>query len=80
MPVPLRLLASAARVCEVLNRHPPIRAEQVQRLGEDKAFAIDRAARDLGYAPRPFAEGIQAEAVALGLIPEVTTTTRGNHA
>ena len=43
------------------------RAEQVRRLAEDKAFAIDHAVRDLGYAPRSFADGIGAEARAMGL-------------
>ena len=41
--------------------------EQLRRLAEDKAFAIDDAVRDLDYAPRPFAEGIRAEARAMGL-------------
>jgi uncharacterized protein YbjT (DUF2867 family) len=80
VPVPLALLVAVAQVGEMISARPPIRAEQLQRLGEDKAFAIDDAARDLGYAPRSFAEGIRSEAVALGLIPELTTTTRGNHA
>ena len=67
VPVPLALAVAAARFYEPLDRHPRIRAEQLQRLAEDKAFAIDHAARDLGYAPRPFADGILAEARALRL-------------
>ena len=67
VPVPLAPAVAAARCYERLGRHPRIRAEQLQRLAEDKAFAIDDAARDLGYAPRPFADGILAEACALGL-------------
>ena len=51
----------------LLSARPRIRAEQVQRLAEDKAFAIDDAVRDLGYAPRSFADGILAEVRALGL-------------
>jgi FkbM family methyltransferase len=54
---------------ERISRRPRLRAEQWQRLAEDKAFPIDSAARDLDYAPRPFAEGIRAEAAALGLTP-----------
>ena len=74
VPVPLALAVAAARCCERLGRHPRIRAEQLQRLAEDKAFAIDDAARDLGYAPRPFADGILAEARALRLtrLPSVS--------
>ena len=67
--MPLAPLVAAARGYERLAAQPRIRAEQLQRLAEDKAFAIDDAARDLGYAPRPFAEGIRAEARALGLAP-----------
>ncbi len=65
--VPLAPLVAAARCYEQLSVRPRIRAEQLQRLAEDKTFAISDASRDLGYAPRPFAEGILAEARALGL-------------
>jgi uncharacterized protein YbjT (DUF2867 family) len=67
VPVPLAPVIAATRCYEKLSRHPRIRVEQWQRLAEDKAFAIDAAARDLGYSPRSFADGIRAEAVALGL-------------
>ena len=72
VPVPLAPLVAAARCYEQLSAHPRIRAEQIQRLAEDKAFAIGDAARDLGYAPRPFAEGILVEACALGLARQGT--------
>jgi nucleoside-diphosphate-sugar epimerase len=67
VPVPLAPLVTLARGYERLSRHPRIRAEQLLRLAEDKAFPIDGAIRDLGYAPRPFADGIGDEAHALGL-------------
>jgi nucleoside-diphosphate-sugar epimerase len=67
VPVPLAPLVTLARGYERLSRHPRIRAEQLLRLAEDKAFPIDAAIRDLGYAPRPFADGIGDEAHALGL-------------
>ena len=73
VPVPLSPLVAAARGYELLTTRPRIRAEQLQRLAEDKAFSIDDAVRDLGYAPRPFAEGILAEARALGLARELST-------
>lgn len=66
--VPLAPLVTMARGYERLSRHPRIRAEQLLRLGEDKAFAIDDAIRDLGYAPRSFASGIGEEARMLGLV------------
>jgi uncharacterized protein YbjT (DUF2867 family) len=67
IPVPLAPLVMLARGYELASRHPRIRPEQVLRLREDKAFAIDDAVRDLGYAPRPFADGIGQEARELGL-------------
>lgn len=67
VPVPLAPLVTLARGYERLSRHPRIRAEQMLRLGEDKAFPIDDAIRDLGYAPRAFASGIADEARVLGL-------------
>jgi uncharacterized protein YbjT (DUF2867 family) len=67
LSVPLPPLVLLARCYERFSRHPRIRAEQLQRLAEDKAFAIDDAVRDLGYAPRPFADGIADEARLLGL-------------
>ncbi len=67
VPVPLAPLVALARGYERLSRHPRIRAEQLLRLAEDKAFGIDDAIRDLGYAPRSFADGIGDEARTLGL-------------
>jgi len=67
IPVPLAPLVLLARGYELMSRRPRIRAEQLRRLAEDKAFAIDDAVRDLGYAPRPFADGIGDEARLLGL-------------
>jgi uncharacterized protein YbjT (DUF2867 family) len=67
VPVPLAPLMTLARGYELVSRHPRIRVEQLRRLGEDKAFGIDDAVRDLGYAPRRFDAGIEAEARMLGL-------------
>lgn len=67
VPVPLAPAIALTRGYERVSRKPPIRAEQWERLAEDKAFPIDAAARDLAYAPRTFGEGIRAEAAALGL-------------
>jgi uncharacterized protein YbjT (DUF2867 family) len=67
VPVPLSPVVAAARGYELVSRNPRIRVEQLRRLAEDKAFAIDDAVRALGYAPRSFADGIHAEARAMGL-------------
>jgi len=69
VPVPLAPVVTVTRCYERLSRRPRLRAEQWQRLAEDKAFPVDAAARDLGYAPRAFSDGIRAEAAALGLAP-----------
>jgi nucleoside-diphosphate-sugar epimerase len=47
-----------------------IKAEQVLRLAEDKAFSHAAAARDLGYRPRTFPAGVREEARLLGFAPE----------
>jgi len=39
----------------------PIKAEQVLRLNEDKAFSYEEASRDFGFSPRSFEEGIKIE-------------------
>ena len=67
VPVPLAPLVTAVRGYELVSRHPLIRVEQLRRLAEDQSFSIDSAVRDLAYAPRSFADGIAAEARALGL-------------
>jgi uncharacterized protein YbjT (DUF2867 family) len=65
VPLPLAPLVGAARAYERVARRPRVKAEQLERLAEDKSFAIDDAAVDLGFAPRSFADGIRAEAAAL---------------
>ena len=69
-------VVALTRYYERVSRHPRIRAEQWQRLAEDKAFSIDAAVRDLGYAPRSFSDGIRAEAAALGLAPPSSSSSR----
>jgi uncharacterized protein YbjT (DUF2867 family) len=75
VPVPMAPVVGLTRGYERISRRPRIRVEQWQRLAEDKAFQIEAAARDLDYAPRSFADGISAEAAALGL----TRTPRAGH-
>lgn len=61
IPVPLRPAVVAARLYERVSRRPRLKAEQLERLGEDKAFDITAAREDLGYMPRSFADGIRSE-------------------
>jgi nucleoside-diphosphate-sugar epimerase len=65
--LPARPLVWLLRAAERLSIRPPIRAEQIERLNEHKAFAWDEAARDFGFRPRTFAEGIRREILELGL-------------
>lgn len=65
LPVPLEPVIAVLQQYERLASRPRIKAEQLERLAEDKSFSIDEARQDLGYAPRPFREGIRAEAAAL---------------
>ncbi len=60
---PLRLwpAAALAGAWHRLGLPPRISAEQVRRLGEDEAVAFDHAARDLGYAPCGYREGLAEE-------------------
>jgi uncharacterized protein YbjT (DUF2867 family) len=63
--LPLEPVRRALVAAERLRLPFPIGSEQVLRLGEDKAYPYDRAKRDLGYAPRPFREGIALEVARL---------------
>jgi uncharacterized protein YbjT (DUF2867 family) len=63
LPVePVRLALVAA---ERLRLPLPIDSGQVTRLREDKAYPYVDASRDLGYAPRPFREGVALEVTRL---------------
>ena len=63
--LPLEPVRRALAAAERLRLPLPIRSEQMLRLREDKAYPYDKAEKDLGYAPRPFLEGIALEVVRL---------------
>ena len=65
VPVPLGPAVAAVHLYERLAPTPRIRAEQLERLAEDKAFDVEAARQDLGFEPRPFHEGIAQEAALL---------------
>jgi nucleoside-diphosphate-sugar epimerase len=58
-------LVAAARLYEKVAGTPRLKAEQLERLAEDKAFDIAAARNDLGYEPRPFSQGIKEEVALL---------------
>jgi nucleoside-diphosphate-sugar epimerase len=61
--VPLLFCLLTAKIIEFLFKSPPITYEQVLRMKEDKSFDYSEAARDFGFSPRSFEEGIQEEIV-----------------
>lgn len=62
VPIPDRPIVRVLTSIERRGRSLPLKAEQIERLVEDKVFDITAAEEDLGYSPRPFASGIAAEA------------------
>ncbi|MBI5709108.1 MAG: NAD(P)H-binding protein [Candidatus Eisenbacteria bacterium] len=65
LPLPLRPVWRALQIARRLGLPTPLRPEQILRLEESKAVDITPARTDLGFAPRPFSEGIRAEAAEL---------------
>jgi uncharacterized protein YbjT (DUF2867 family) len=65
LPLPLAPAHAMARAARAMRLPFPVSPEQVLRLTESKAVDIGPARRDLGFAPRPFREGIVAEAAML---------------
>lgn len=60
--LPYRPIVRALQFTERLRLRLPIKAEQVLRLNENKAFSYDEAGRDFGFSPRSFEVGIGIEA------------------
>ncbi|MFH1754523.1 MAG: NAD(P)H-binding protein [Candidatus Latescibacterota bacterium] len=59
--VPYKLALFGARVYEALCPNPRIKAEQVMRINEDKAFDHSEAQCVFGFDPRSFEDGIREE-------------------
>ena len=59
--VPARPIITALQASERLGITLPIKAEQVLRLNEDKAFSHAEAAEAFGYSPMEFEQGIRQE-------------------
>jgi nucleoside-diphosphate-sugar epimerase len=65
--VPLVYIPAVMALVAARLPFSPVLPEQLRRLAEDRAFDLAPARRDFGFAPRPFALGVQLEAAALGL-------------
>jgi nucleoside-diphosphate-sugar epimerase len=59
--IPARPMVAALQATERLGIPLPIKAEQVLRLNEDKAFSHAEAAEAFGYTPMAFEQGIRQE-------------------
>lgn len=67
VPVPLRPTVAVLEAYEKIVASPRIKAEQLERLSEDKAFDVGPARALLDYNGRSFAEGVRQEAELMGL-------------
>lgn len=59
--LPVAPMVRMLRAGETLGLRLPIKAEQVERLNENKAFDWGSAARDFEFAPRDFRSGVRLE-------------------
>lgn len=59
--IPSKPVVGLLTLFEKIRTPFPIKAEQVLRLNEDKAFSYEEAERDFGFSPRSFEEGIGLE-------------------
>lgn len=59
--LPMWLCVLGARGLKLITLGKIDIVEKVQRMGEDRAYSHDAAARDLGYTPEPFATGLKRE-------------------
>ena len=59
--IPYKPVVWGLNLTEAIGIRLPIKAEQILRLNEDKAFDHDSASEDFNYQPRDFATGIAAE-------------------
>ena len=66
--IPALPVVRGFNVAERLGLNLPIKAEQILRLKENKAFDCTEAAKDFGYAPRSFVDGITSELREMGII------------
>ena len=67
--LPARPFLAGLNAAERSGLRFPIKAEQVMRLNEDKAFDYSRASQDFGFSPLGFDQGIAREVAQMGLSP-----------
>jgi nucleoside-diphosphate-sugar epimerase len=63
--VPQRVVLPMLELYGKISSRPILKVEQVLRLNEDKTFSYEDAARDFGFAPRSFEDGIKVMILSL---------------
>jgi uncharacterized protein YbjT (DUF2867 family) len=66
--LPAGPVVKALRAIEAVTRRLPIKAEQIERLNEDKSFDHRAAAQDFAYRPRSLREALTLELEEMGLL------------
>jgi nucleoside-diphosphate-sugar epimerase len=59
VPVPICVALPVMRGCGVISHSARVAADQIQRMGEDRAYDVSQAMRDLDFAPRRFEAGVR---------------------
>lgn len=66
--MPAEPVVNILQIFEKMTIPLPLKAEQIQRLNEHKAFDITDAAHDFGYKPLTFREGMERELRVMGIL------------
>jgi uncharacterized protein YbjT (DUF2867 family) len=66
--LPVSPIVALLRFCERLRLRLPIKAEQILRLNENKAFDHSEATRLFKFQPRSFRDGVREEIQSMGLM------------
>jgi len=69
--IPVAPVVTLLKIFERLRIPFPIKAEQVQRLNENKSFPYEEATRDFGFSPLSFEQGIGVELKSLVVVKQV---------
>ena len=65
--LPVGLIVWTLQRCESIGLKLPLKAEQILRLNEHKAFSHLAAQQDFGYRPRTFRAGMECELKEMGI-------------
>ena len=66
--LPTKPFVAGLTVLEKASLPIPLKAEQIQRLNEDKSFSHAQASTDFGFAPKSLAVGLRIELEEMGLL------------